>query len=665
MNAQEYPMEWTQRAGGREWDQTGPAIMLQGSSFVVSGYFTHETWIDSIHVRDNRSFGAFISVLDSAGEVRQVNHFSSNGFLKIHAMSSEKNDHLLLIAGAWDTLFFSEHAIEPYSPGQIYLLELNLDLSLIRSFPLACGMDIQITSLHAVGEDTILLGGHFKGTCSVADTVLHSSHKRDAFVCSLINFTTLDWIRIISGKGDQILKELKMTDKNIILAGDFNQELSIANRSLVSFGSTDIFLGALKLNGSLYWLSGEGGPGEDHVNNFCIQEDSLVLVTGGFSRQAEIAGQKVISVGRSDLFLASFTLDGSPRKLKSWGGPSDDTGTHLSPGHGTSIFLAGKFKDRFLMGSHEMAPTDRFYNAFVAEIIYPDSVRWIKILSGSSEIQITNLNMDIYGDLYCAARYAGNLHVKTADYQSKGKQDIAFLKLYNPCLRLQFTLGSDRTLCEGRTDTLDAGDHWIRYEWNNGLSTGKTLPVLSSGSYQAKVLSQEGCWLSDTIRVFADTLQIAYDVVNEQLPDGNNGSIDLHVTGNFGPFLFLWSTGAIVEDLKNISKGIYTVSVTDQAGCNAYEEIKVESSQDQWIRTLPNPFCDHSTIMYYVATETFVQLSLFDENAIQLKILDQGIRLPGIYIIDLRRDGLPSGIYLIRMQTGKQLFVRKIIITDN
>ncbi len=47
----------------------------------------------------------------------------------------------------------------------------------------------------------------------------------------------------------------------------------------------------------------------------------------------------------------------------------------------------------------------------------------------------------------------------------------------------------------------------------------------------------------------------------------STGVIDLTVTAGFGPYTFLWSNGAVTEDLNGVVPGTYTVRIRDSRGC--------------------------------------------------------------------------------------------------
>jgi gliding motility-associated-like protein len=52
-----------------------------------------------------------------------------------------------------------------------------------------------------------------------------------------------------------------------------------------------------------------------------------------------------------------------------------------------------------------------------------------------------------------------------------------------------------------------------------------------------------------------------------QSPGFNNGSINLSVSGGIAPYSYLWSNGAVTEDLSGLTSGDYEVTVTDFNGC--------------------------------------------------------------------------------------------------
>jgi gliding motility-associated-like protein len=49
----------------------------------------------------------------------------------------------------------------------------------------------------------------------------------------------------------------------------------------------------------------------------------------------------------------------------------------------------------------------------------------------------------------------------------------------------------------------------------------------------------------------------------------NNGAVNLSVTGGASPFTYLWSNGAVTEDISGLTPATYTVTVTDANGCSA------------------------------------------------------------------------------------------------
>jgi len=81
--------------------------------------------------------------------------------------------------------------------------------------------------------------------------------------------------------------------------------------------------------------------------------------------------------------------------------------------------------------------------------------------------------------------------------------------------------------------------------------------------------------------------------------DPNSGNINITVTGGSGVYDFLWSNGAITEDLNNIGPGDYSVTVTDSEGCIAISETFNIFRQEDLIVQLDTeivPFCENNLV---------------------------------------------------------------------
>jgi gliding motility-associated-like protein len=147
-------------------------------------------------------------------------------------------------------------------------------------------------------------------------------------------------------------------------------------------------------------------------------------------------------------------------------------------------------------------------------------------------------------------------------------------------------LDQTATICAGETRTLNAGNGFARYQWNDG-TTAATKPVNSVGTYSVAVTDNNGCKGMDAVSINqvvplpaaflpADTALCSY------------GSINLFSLKTYREYL--WSTNAITPGITVTKPGTYTLTVTDQYNCKGKGVVIISSKDCMLGLYVPNAF---------------------------------------------------------------------------
>jgi len=107
------------------------------------------------------------------------------------------------------------------------------------------------------------------------------------------------------------------------------------------------------------------------------------------------------------------------------------------------------------------------------------------------------------------------------------------------------------------------------YLWNNG-DTHANATGLSSGSYTVTVTDGGGC-TNNAIAVITNPSMLRdsiTSITNNVCGNGNTGSATVGVNGGTSPYSYSWTNGAITQTAIALTAGTYTVTVTDNNGCN-------------------------------------------------------------------------------------------------
>ncbi len=191
--------------------------------------------------------------------------------------------------------------------------------------------------------------------------------------------------------------------------------------------------------------------------------------------------------------------------------------------------------------------------------------------AGSFDFHLTNSSPAIDNGIasFVEDDYDGNPRPSGAGW------DIgAFEFNLGPSCNPTISVIGESTLCHDGTLTLDAGEGFASYNWSTGEST-QIIQISQSGEYTVSTVDGGGCDGSASVNIaFPEALSLSISASNAV--GGNNGSVNLTVTGGTSPYSYLWSNGETNPDISGLAPGIYSVVVTDDHGCSAEESVTIE-----------------------------------------------------------------------------------------
>ena len=111
--------------------------------------------------------------------------------------------------------------------------------------------------------------------------------------------------------------------------------------------------------------------------------------------------------------------------------------------------------------------------------------------------------------------------------------------------------------------------------WSD-FQIGPGVSGLPPGTIAVLATDNKGCQAVDTLVIHdAVPITLTAAITDAGCTGINDGAIDLSVSNGLPPYSYLWNTLDTTEDLNGIPPGLYSVEVTDSAGCDAHLDVTV------------------------------------------------------------------------------------------
>ncbi len=160
-----------------------------------------------------------------------------------------------------------------------------------------------------------------------------------------------------------------------------------------------------------------------------------------------------------------------------------------------------------------------------------------------------------------------------------------FVTVHEPAA-IAFTTGVLNVTCHGDANgaisvsASGGAGNFLYSIGGDSYQSSNAFNGLSGGLYPIYVKDANNCASVHFVSVHEpDSLELHANIFQVSCAGGNNGAIDISVTGGAGNNSFAWSTDATVADLFDLNSGEYILEVTDQNGCTTIESFIVTEPQ--------------------------------------------------------------------------------------
>lgn len=350
-------------------------------------------------------------------------------------------------------------------------------------------------------DGNIYLTGSFRGAVDFGGGSLTSAGHTDIFLVSYTAGSAHRFSRRFGGTSwDRGMWVAVDELGNVYITGSFGGAVDFGGGQQASAGGDDVFLASYTADGSHRFSRRAGGTERDRGYSLAVDQSGDLHLTGLFQGVASFGGKTLASAGQDDVFWVSYRADGSPRSVRRFGGIGNDQGLSIATDRENNVYLTGSFEDSVDFGGDTQTSaghTDIFLTSFRVD----GSHRFSRRFGASSFDSGRAVAVNRAGNVYLAGQFEGTIDLGGELLTSAGGAD-AFIASYTAhgVHRFSRRLGGS-AWDYGISVTLDPiGDVYLA-----GLFRGALGPLSAAGEHDIFVASYAASGALRFMRRFGGT----------------------------------------------------------------------------------------------------------------------------------------------------------------
>jgi hypothetical protein len=505
---------------------------------------------------------------------------------------------------------------------------------------------------------------------------------------------------------------------NIVIAGQFQGGMDFdpgPGSLIIGANYYDAFILKYDLNGVPLWGKAFGGSYIDAVTAMKVAPNGIITVAGKYANTCDfdpgIGLATHTAVGVYDGFLAQYSASGSFSWVKvftTFGSSSTSIPTTLAADGAGNFVVAGNFD-----GSLDLDPGAATHNVnsagtgdvFMVKTNNVGDFLWGYRIGGQASQSMAMATFDSLGDVYFAGTTIGQVDFNpsmSVHYVYSGGNSDLFVTKFSASGQFQWvgTIGGQgsnsfyQIAVEAPDQLFGVGQFYGTFDfamgppvlnhpslWDDGFIVhlipcvvkygyvsdtacnyyalnGQTFT--SSGTYTQTLRSLQGC---DSILTIDLTL-MPVNATATSTPQGLAAS----PLGMSYQWLFC-TTGNLPVPGATSSLFVptwpfsYQVVVDygyclDTSDCVPWTPVGISTQGKEWLTLHPNPTSELVQLTLHGQPQSTMKAQIADLSGKTFKSFDAMLDVQGQYTIDVQVDELPSGLYVLKVQSEDRFAVR-------
>ncbi|GAP43971.1 hypothetical protein TBC1_112130 [Lentimicrobium saccharophilum] len=340
-SSQQLSMLKAERFGGPGWDFVNGVIRQNNGDYIYCGSISDNLPGDTLGLFATSNINAWVAFTDSLGNIIRQKEYNNKGFDTFTSMVAFGNN--IFLTGIFqDTLSLDSITISGMAHSSGFIAIMNPQGIVLNTKPVSNPRGC-ISNIRLAGthSDNLYLAGTYCDTITIEN--VQSTSKSGFFITRLDTELNIQAPLFFPAEGNPRLGGLSCNDSSVVIAGVFSDTLSLADTTLISLGKSDAFVAWFNQNLELQHIGLISSPEEVEIKSVALTKQNQTAVAGSFKGSAILADSILTGKGGVDLLAAVWDSTGKLQWVNTAGSIGNDYGWAIAPGNEGDFFVSGSF----------------------------------------------------------------------------------------------------------------------------------------------------------------------------------------------------------------------------------------------------------------------------------------------------------------------------------